>query len=97
MLRDTAVTLHLLNAARRSSRRPVEWFHRRQERVLKRLLRHAYDRVPLCKRLAIGALYISLITILACSMSWLFIRDIYPALKEGKSSSPLALSVNAKK
>ncbi len=55
---------------------------------------HSYDRVPLCKRLVMCALYILLVTILACSMSWLFIRDIYPALKEGKSLLPNSSSVN---
>ena len=51
MIRDAALTWHLLQEARRSSRRPAAWFRRRQESVLRRLLRHAYDRVPLYRRL----------------------------------------------
>lgn len=51
MIRDAASTWHLLRQARGSSRRPAAWFHRRQEAVLHRLLRHAYDRVPLYRRL----------------------------------------------
>ena len=51
MIRDAALTWHLLQEARRSSRRPAAWFRRRQESVLRRLLRRAYDRVPLYRRL----------------------------------------------
>jgi phenylacetate-CoA ligase len=51
MIRDAAITWHLLREARRSSRRPSDWFRLRQEGVLRRLLRHAYDRVPLYRRL----------------------------------------------
>ena len=56
-----------------------------------------YDRVPLGKRIAMGAIYLLLISFLACSMSWVFIKDIYPSLKEGKSLSPIASSVSSKK
>lgn len=51
MIRDAATTWHLLREARSSSHRPAAWFHSRQEAVLHRLLRHAYDRVPLYRRL----------------------------------------------
>ncbi|MEI7861175.1 MAG: hypothetical protein WCJ21_01030 [Planctomycetota bacterium] len=51
MIHDAALTWHLLQEARRSSRRPAAWFRRRQESGLRRLLRHAYDRVPLYRRL----------------------------------------------
>lgn len=51
MFYDSLLTLYLLHAARRSSHRPAEWFRRRQERVLRRLVRHAYQRVPLYRRL----------------------------------------------
>lgn len=58
---------------------------------------HSYDRVSLPKRLTMGVLYVGLVAILVASMCWVWCKDIYPALKEGKGSSPLALSVNAKK
>ena len=51
MLRDAVITWWLLRTARRSSRRPPDWFRRRQERTLRRLVRHAYERVPLYRRL----------------------------------------------
>lgn len=51
MIQDAALTWYLLQESRRSSRRPLAWFRRRQERVLRRLLRHAYDRVPIYRRL----------------------------------------------
>jgi Zn-dependent protease len=44
-----------------------------------------YDRVRLGKRFAMGAIYLALVSFLACSMSWIFIKDIYPGLKQGKS------------
>lgn len=44
-----------------------------------------YDRVRLGKRFAMGAIYLALVSFLACSMSWIFIKDIYPGLKESKS------------
>jgi Zn-dependent protease len=56
-----------------------------------------YDRVPLGKRFAMGAIYLALVSFLACSMSWIFIKDIYPGLKEGKSLSSTAASVSVKK
>ena len=55
-----------------------------------------YDRVSLGKRLIMGTLYFSLVIFLSCSLSWIFIKEIYPGLKEHKSSSPMALSVNGK-
>ncbi len=51
MIRDAALTWQLLREARASSHRPLAWFQRRHEAVLRRLLRHAYDRVPLYRRL----------------------------------------------
>ena len=51
MIHDAALTWQLLQQARRSSRRPLPWFRRRQESVMRRLLHHAYDRVPLYRRL----------------------------------------------
>jgi len=56
-----------------------------------------YDRVRLWKRIAMGGIYLLLISFLGCSMSWVFIKDIYPSLKEGKSLSPTAASVSSKK
>lgn len=44
-----------------------------------------YDRVRLGKRFAMGAIYLLIVSFLACSMSWIFIKDIYPGLKQGKS------------
>lgn len=35
-----------------------------------------YDRVRLGKRFAMGAIYLALVSFLACSMSWIFIKDI---------------------
>jgi Zn-dependent protease len=55
-----------------------------------------YDRVSFSKRLIMGTLYFSLVTFLGCSLSWLFIKEIYPKLNERKSSSPMALSANGK-
>ena len=55
-----------------------------------------YDRVRLGKRIAMGAIYLLLIFFLACSMSWIFIKDIYPGIKEGKRLSPTAPSLSAK-
>lgn len=56
-----------------------------------------YDRVRLGKRFAMGAIYLTLVSFLASSMSWVFIKDIYPSLKEGKCLSPIAASVSSKK
>ena len=58
---------------------------------------NVYNRVPLGKRIAMGAIYLLLVSFLGCSMSWVFIKDIYPSLKEGKSLSPTAASVSSKK
>jgi phenylacetate-CoA ligase len=51
MIRDALATWWLLRDARLSSRRPAVWFRRRQETMLRRLLNHAYQRVPLYRRL----------------------------------------------
>jgi len=56
-----------------------------------------YDRVRLGKRFAMGAIYLALVSFLACSMSLIFIKDIYPGLKEGKSLSLAAASASGKK
>jgi len=50
VIRQAFDTLRLLHEARRSSRRPAAWFRRRQEVTLRRLLRHAYEKVPLYRR-----------------------------------------------
>jgi membrane-associated protease RseP (regulator of RpoE activity) len=70
-------------------------FRRKSPKHLEK--QQSYDRVSLQKRLTMGVLYVGLVAILFASMCWVWCKDIYPALKEGKSSSPLALSVNAKK
>ena len=70
-------------------------FRRKSPKHLEK--QQSYDRVSLPKRLTMGVLYVGLVAILVASMCWVWCKDIYPALKEGKSSSPLALSVNAKK
>lgn len=70
-------------------------FRRKSPKHLEK--QQSYDRVSLPKRLTMGVLYVGLVAILVASMCWAWCKDIYPALKEGKSSSPLALSVNAKK
>lgn len=70
-------------------------FRRKSPKHLEK--QQSYDRVSLQKRLTMGVLYVGLVAILVASMCWAWCKDIYPALKEGKSSSPLALSVNAKK
>ena len=44
-----------------------------------------YDRVPVLKRLIMGALYIGLVAVLAGSVGWVFAKDITPGLKKGKS------------
>ncbi len=51
MIGDAALTWNLLRTARRSSHLPTDWFRRRQVSVLQRLLRHAYDKVPLYRNL----------------------------------------------
>ena len=58
---------------------------------------NVYDRVPLGNRIAMGAIYLLLIFFLACSMSWIFIKDIYPSLRDGKSLSPMTASDSSKK
>ena len=55
-----------------------------------------YDRVPVLKRLIMGALYIGLVAVLAGSVGWVFAKDITPGLKEGKTLIPqLGLSMSA--
>jgi hypothetical protein len=44
-----------------------------------------------------GAIYLLLISFLGCSMSWVFIKDIYPSLRDGKSLSPMTASDSSKK
>lgn len=51
MFRDAITTMRLLQSARASSRRPAEWFRLRQEAAVRRLLVHAYTKVPLYRRL----------------------------------------------
>lgn len=51
MLREALTTWWLLHRARASSQRPPQWFRRRQEATLRRLLVHAYRNVPLYRRL----------------------------------------------
>ncbi|MCX8492988.1 MAG: site-2 protease family protein [Chthoniobacterales bacterium] len=49
-----------------------------------------YDTVSLGKRLSMGALYIGLVVFLAGSISWIFIKNIHPALKSGKHLTSLS-------
>jgi hypothetical protein len=59
-----------------------------------------YDRVPVLKRLIMGALYIGLVAVLAGSVGWVFAKDITPGLKEGKTLIPqsgLSMSAITKK
>ena len=51
MLGEVLTTWWLLHRARASSHRPPQWFQRRQEATLRRLLVHAYRNVPLYRRL----------------------------------------------
>lgn len=51
MIHDALTTWRLLRSARLSSRRPAAWFRRHQEAHLRRLVAHAYERVPLYRRL----------------------------------------------
>ncbi len=51
MIKAAAITWNLLRVARGSSYRKTDWFRSRQESILKRLLNHAYSKVPLYRRL----------------------------------------------
>jgi phenylacetate-CoA ligase len=51
MFPEPLISWWLLQRARASSHRPPQWFHRRQEATLRRLLVHAYGNVPLYRQL----------------------------------------------
>ncbi len=51
MISEAILTWKLLQEARAASRRPQAWFRARQESGMKRLLIHAYQKVPLYQRL----------------------------------------------
>ncbi len=47
----------------------------------------SYDQISLPKRLGMAALYFSLVVLLSCSMAWIFVKKISPALKSGQNLS----------
>jgi Zn-dependent protease len=66
----------------------------RKKKPAQRATQQAYDRIPLPRRLIMGALYLGLVAFLSTSMAWIFVMDIHPRLKEGKSLTGCSLNSN---
>lgn len=64
----------------------------RKKTPQQRAREHSYNRIPLPRRIIMGGLYLGLVGFLACSMAWITINDILPALKAGRSLTPATSS-----
>ena len=60
----------------------------RKKTPAQRAMQQAYDRISLPRRFLMGALYLGLVTFLAASMAWIFVKDIHPGLKQGQNIAP---------